>query len=323
MSLLNRFRIKPTFVQLLLGGLGLASLLAFGGLFAHIVSGTKLAAEEELEFGMQLIDDGRWDLAGRLVRDLKEQGRVDTETNAAWHFVRGVAELQSVAEELDSPRNRKVLLDATTHLQQAKEIGFPLGYLGKGHFYLGFCLFNTYRWDAAIAELSGVADLWPERRSDTLRMVFCSQLNKQPPDHAAAEQTLATWQAIPGLSASERARIDVATAQLLLSQGRLDECEQRLVRVDEALAEYSEAQTWRGRWRIMDSADPDRPGSQRKQLAVEAEAILRSVIVSAVTPNVLRRQAAYLSGLQSAPAGTQPGGARRIQRRAAAESTIG
>jgi tetratricopeptide (TPR) repeat protein len=283
--------------KLLMGGIGVAALLAFGAVFTYIVGDNGMDATGQLKLAMNLLDEGRWDVAGRIARDLNEAGQVDPAQDSAWLYVQGVSKILSVQDDLDTPKNRQVLLDATAHLLEADSLEFPLGYQGKGHYYLGFCLFNTYRWDEAIAKLVDVPREWPERRSDALRMIFLSHLNKQVPDEAAAESSLAEWEEIPGLSESELARFDVASAQLFLYQRKFDECEQRLLRVREELQEYWEALLWRARWRINATARSTRQPTEENLLANEAEAILRKLMVSANTPSVLRRQAAYLSGI--------------------------
>ena len=169
---------------LLVGGGSLVALLGFGALFAFIVGGGGLNASDQLKFAMTLLDEGRWDLAGHIARELEAQ--VDKETDSTWQFVQGVAKLQSVENNVDTPENRRVLLDASQHLLKAEEIGFPTGYLGQGKYYLGWCQFNTYHWDEAVAQLQDVDRLWPGKRSDALRMQVEAQLRTSPPDPSAA-----------------------------------------------------------------------------------------------------------------------------------------
>ncbi|MEZ6082057.1 MAG: hypothetical protein R3C56_42195 [Pirellulaceae bacterium] len=145
---------------LLAGGGSLIALLGFGALFAYIVGGGGLDANEKLKFAMTLLDEGRWDLAGHIARELEAD--VDKEKDANWHYVQGVSKLQSVENNVDTAENRRVLLEASQHLIQAEEIGFPTGYLGQGKYYLGWCEFNTYHWDEAVKQLQDVDRLWPE-----------------------------------------------------------------------------------------------------------------------------------------------------------------
>ena len=110
---------------LLVGGVSLIALLGFGVLFAFIVGGGGLNASEQLKFAMKLLDEGRWDLAGHIARELEAQ--VDKETDSTWHYVQGVAKLQSVENNVDTAENRHVLLAASEHSLKAPELGFPPG----------------------------------------------------------------------------------------------------------------------------------------------------------------------------------------------------
>ncbi len=280
---------------MLIGGSSLVALLGFGAIFTFMVGSNDLASGEQLKIAMGLLDKGRWDLAGHIALSLEPQ--VDLETNSNWHYVRGVAKLQSVAEEVDSPENRRVLLDATQHLLKSEELGFPIGYLGQGQFYLGWCQFNTYHWDAAIERLRNIDQLWPEKRSDALRMEIESQLHKSPPDLIAAQQALERWRSIPGVSAPERARMDIAQANLAFLRGEALECERLLSKITGTSPERSRAQLLRARWRLAQAlAGMQDPSDARSKLLDEAAEITRSLKMAADTPNDLRRQATYLSG---------------------------
>ncbi len=279
----------------LIGGCSLVALLGFSALFTFMVGSNGLAPAEQLKVAMGLLDKGRWDLAGHIALSLETQ--VDLETNSDWHYVRGVAKLQSVADEVDSPENRRILLDATQHLLKSEELGFPVGYLGPGQFYLGWCQFNTYHWDAAIERLRNIDKLWPEKRSDALRMEIESQMHKSPPDLVAADQALQRWRAIPGVSAAERARMDIAQANLAFLRGDPIECEELLSKIAGTSPEGPRAQLWRARWRLARAlTDMKEPSDARAKLLGEAAEITRTLKMAADTPNDLRRQATYLSG---------------------------
>ena len=196
-------------------GASLAGLLAFGVLFSAIL-GDSFSQTEKLKLASQWLDNGRWDLAGRLAQELEP--KVDKESDALWCYVKGVALLMRVYDDLDSYENRLVLYEATGHLEKSRQIGFPLGYRGKGNYYLGVCLFNTYRWNEAIERLSESLADYPQVRSDSLRMIVICHLRKPNADTRAAEQTLEQWLSMPGLSARELARTHIARAQLALRQ---------------------------------------------------------------------------------------------------------
>ena len=280
----------------LLGGIGLSALLAFGGLFTFIVSDGAFNTDRKLRFAMELLDEGRWDLAGRLARDLEQQGKIDPEKNAAWHYVQGVSKLLSVMEELDTPKNRRLLLAATEHLEKSDELGFPVGYQGKGKYYLGYCYFNTYHWPETIQRLEAVPMDWPAKRSDALEMMVLSELRKLPADFDAAQADIEQWQRIPGMAPEEQARLALTEARLAFAKNDLTKCEEYLTEVPKSLPQYFEAQIWRGRWRLEQLSHTDRNNAQRERWLVESEKIFRDIIQAANTQNTLRRQATYLLG---------------------------
>ncbi|MEO8271075.1 MAG: tetratricopeptide repeat protein, partial [Aureliella sp.] len=280
---------------LLVGGVSLVSLFGFGALFAFIVEGGGLKASEQLKFAMTLLDEGRWDLAGHIARELEAQ--VDKETDNNWHYVQGVAKLQSVEKNVDTPENRHVLLDASQHLLKAEEIGFPAGYLGQGKYYLGWCQFHTYHWDEAISQLQDVDRLWPEKRSDALRMQVEAQLRKSPPDPSAAEMILASWQSIAGMSQSEQDRIKLVQANLAFLRKQPEKCEELLQQIPSNTQSGYQAALWRARWRLAQADPASNPTpANRVQLLEEAKQITRALKIASDTPTDLRRQATYLSG---------------------------
>lgn len=280
---------------MLIGGGSLIALLGFGALFTFMLGSHGPVPAAQLRVAMGLLDKGRWDLAGHIAQNLGSQ--VDLEADSNWHYVQGVAKLQSVAEEVDSPKNRRVLLEATEHLLKSEALGFPIGYLGQGQYYLGWCQFNTYHWDAAIERLQNIDRLWPEKRSDALRMEIESQLHKLPPNLPAAELALKRWQAIPGVSPAEQTRMNLAQAHLAFLRGNPAECEELLNKVARSSPEGSRAQLWRARWRLTQAlADIDESSEERAQLLNEAMEITRSLKLAPDTPSDLRRQATYLSG---------------------------
>lgn len=277
---------------LLMGAAGLASIAIFGALFTDIAG--DFGPQEQLKFAMSILDEGRWDVAGRIARDL--EGEIDKETDAAWHYVQGVAALKSVENRLDIPKSRRLLRKATDHLTTAKDIGFPPGYKGKGRFFLGWCFFHTYRWADAVEQLRDSHVLWPKKRSEAFQMMVESQLRTLPPDVDASHKTLTQWKAIPGLSDSESAKIKLAEAQVEFEDLNLAKTEELLLDIPAGTPEFYDALVWRGRWRLERATERDVAPEEKMRLLREAEEILRTAKVSAETPRHIRRQATYMSG---------------------------
>ncbi|GAB5403972.1 MAG: hypothetical protein Aurels2KO_22030 [Aureliella sp.] len=275
----------------LIGG-AVGGLVGLGLLCVWLFSGG-ITADGKLDLATRLLDDGRWDVAGRIARELEDT--VDQETNSAWHYVQGVSKLQSLGDELDSPKNRVLLADATEHLVKADEIGFPIGYRGKGRYYLGWCYFHTYQFDEVTKILDSPMELWPRKRSDAFRMNVEANLRKLPADYAEAEAQLEAWASIPGLTMSERARIQLARAQNEFEHQRYPQLEPFLMEIPEETAEHDEALLWRGRWRI-EQATLMEPSDKRTALIDEAQQIIRKLMISAGTPKNLRRQSQFLAG---------------------------
>lgn len=287
--------------NLLIAG-AVAAVLAFGALFVPIVMGPSLDVEEQLRFAMELLDKERWDIAGRIGRDLEERQLIDPETDSAWNYVTGVSKLQSIQEELDSASHRRVLLDATKYLERAGELGFPVGFQGKGHYYLGFCYFHTYQWPKVIETLAGAELLWPERRSEAFNMVFQSQANTKPPRVDEARTTIDSWAAIPGKSKEEQAKIDVAEGQLALLNNLTKKGERILKAVADKTAERGKADLLRCLWRIEQREKQKREELPESALpsdsmsVADIDEMLRKIIIAAESPPQLKRQAIYLSG---------------------------
>lgn len=276
----------------LIGG-AVGGLVGLGLLFVWLFSGG-LTTAEKLDTAMRLLDDGRWDVAGKIGRELEEA--TDPETDAAWQYVQGVSKLQSLGDELDSPKNRRILSDATDHLTKADEIGFPIGYRGKGKYYLGWCYFHTYRFDEVTKILKSPQELWPKMRSDGFRMNVESNLRKLPADYAEAEAQLEAWASIPGMSESEKARIELARAQNEFEHKNYPALEHHLLRVSEATPEHNAALLWQGRWRIEQAALLEEDSGERKELLEDAKKIIRTVLIAANAPPNLRRQSQFLAG---------------------------
>jgi tetratricopeptide (TPR) repeat protein len=280
---------------IIIGGISAAALVGFGLLFT-LVAGSGFGNDEKLKVGMRLLDDDRWDLAGRIGRDLQAEG-IDEDQNAAWNYLQGVSKLKSVQDNLDTPKNRRVLLEASEHLQLADKLGLPKGYTGKGKFYLGWCRFNTYHWDEASEHLRDVSRLWPEKRSEAFQMQVESQLRKSPPDLSAAQATLDAWRAIPGMSSAELDRIKIVQAHLAFLNRQPQQCEELLADITGDSWEAQQSKLWRTRWRLSQATQGrSLTAAQRNDLLQEAAEIARSIKVAAETPPDLRRQAAFLSG---------------------------
>jgi hypothetical protein len=150
-------------IMILAGGGG-AVVVLFGAIFTYVAtSGT--GPQKDMKLALSLLDDDRWDVAGRIARDLEADGDIDQETDSAWHFVQGVSTAQSVQDKLESPKNRQALWTSTEHLEKSQELGFPIGYKGVGQFYLGFSYFHTFKWPEAVKVLKESATNLPPRRS--------------------------------------------------------------------------------------------------------------------------------------------------------------
>ncbi|QDV27238.1 tetratricopeptide repeat protein [Aureliella helgolandensis] len=278
----------------LLAAAGAGAILVFGVLFTYLLGGG-LRATEELNLAMRLLDEGRWDIAGRIARDLEDARAIDPAANASWNYVQGVSNALSVGGELDTPRNRRILLAATENLAKAEELGFPLGYQGKGKFYLGWCYFNTYQWDAVNETLADAEKLWPQRRSDAFRMMVVAYLRTVPAQLDMAQQRLDQWEKIPGMSKSELARISLSKAQLAFQEEDNFGCEESLLQVGSDTPEYIESQLWRGRWRAVEASQLPESSSKRELLLSEAQQIFGDIVLSPLSAIEPRRQAMFLS----------------------------
>lgn len=271
----------------------ITAVVAFGIFFSSLIT-SDFTSEEELQLAARWLDEGRWDLAQSLADELEPL--VDTQTNSTWNYVQGVSLLTRIIDDLDSYQNRIILAEAIEHLEKSGELGFPLGYSGKGNYYLGVCFFNTYRWEEAIESLSRSLTEHPETRSDSMRMIITAHLRKPKPSPEDSKAVLERWVRMPGLSDREMAQTYLAHAQLALQSKKPQECIRWLDSIQPGIPEYFESLTWRSLWYIRQSQDAPQNSSLREEKLKEAQRDLQRLIVAADTPMQLRRRSQYLSG---------------------------
>lgn len=273
----------------IIGASGLIVLL-FTLIFVRFV-GKPTVNQKEL--AVKLLEEGRWDLAGRIARELENQQAIDKDTDSTWNFVRGVSLFLSASDRLDLPQNREVLWEAIQHLEASEKLGFPLGTAGRGQFFLGSSYFNTYQWKKAIDKLKESIPDWPERRSDALRMAVLSSIRQQPIDVEGANKSLAQWKSIPGLSNGELAKIALSEAELALKLGDNSRCEELLTSAPVSPSLQVENEFMRGRWRLEVANNTSPEG---RQWLAEAEQQFRKCVLAPETSDELRRQASYFLG---------------------------
>lgn len=279
---------------MLIGGVGGAVVILFGAIFTYVVTSGS-GPKKDIKLALSLLDDQRWDVAGRIARDLEAEGDVDKESDSGWHFVQGVSTAQSVQDKLESPKNRQTLWTSIEHLEKSQELGFPLGYKGVGQFYLGFSYFHTFKWPEAVEVLKESATNLPKRRSEALSMAVTAALRQRPVDVSSARESLEIWKAIPGLFDSEWARIRLGEAELALVANDTSKCDEQLAKIDSKLTESSEADFMRGRWRLA-TAQETEDETKKSELLAQAEDYFRRCAHSSLTPNEQRRQATYFLG---------------------------
>jgi tetratricopeptide (TPR) repeat protein len=279
---------------LILAGAGGLIVVLFGVLFTFIVSGGD-DPKKNLRLAISLLEEDRWDVAGRIARDLDAAKKIDRDKDSDWNYVQGVSMAQSVREKLDLPQNRETLWTATSHLEKSRDLGFPLGYKGIGQFYLGSSYFHTFKWPQAAATLTEAAANWPQRRSDALSLAVQAALRQQPSDAVSAAKSLAIWKAIPGLADEEKDRIILGEAEVAFVIKDIAQCESALSKIPETSPAFAEANLLRGRWRL-EVSDEKSNAEKKDQLLTTAVGLFRKSIQNAETPNETRRHAAYLLG---------------------------
>ncbi len=116
---------------MLLGGCGLGGLLLFGAVFAWIVSGEDYGTDRQLDLAMHLMEEGRWDQANFIAREIEERGELTPAREPVWNYIRGVAGVYKAKDKLHSPAHRRELWESTEFLEKCREQGFPLAIAGK------------------------------------------------------------------------------------------------------------------------------------------------------------------------------------------------
>lgn len=271
-------------------------LVVFGVLFTWIVGSEEYGTDRELDLALKLLEDGRWDLADRIARDIEGHEELTDARQPVWDYVRGVSGVLSTADKLDVPANRKLLWDSAQHLEKSREAGFPLGYDGRGEYYLGYCYYNTYAWDKALETLTGVEAGWPEKRSDAYDMMVDACLRLQPPKRQRAEELLEQWNRIPGLAKHERNLITLNRAHLAFLDGQWDRCEESLATIEPGSRDYYSAKLGQGRWKLESSKSLEKSDPERRARLEQALVDFREVLQAPGTPAIVRRMSAYLTG---------------------------
>ncbi|GIW99479.1 MAG: hypothetical protein KatS3mg111_2812 [Pirellulaceae bacterium] len=275
----------------------LGGVLTAAALFAGVWSfyATSDPHTHELDLAIKFLEEGRVDVAVRLAHDL--EAHIDPDANAKWHYLTAASALRSIENELGTPHARRVVTKALAHLEKARQIGFPPGYRVEGRYYLGYCYFLLNRWQEAIDELSGLAEQWPEKRSDIWRLMVRSYLRLAPPDFESASRELASWSRVPGLSREEQAANLLERAVLEFSRQHYAAAEQILTSIPDDTRVRPEAELWRARLRLAEALleMPQTPLPDSPSL-VEATEILRKLRSAASTPEDIRRHAMFLYG---------------------------
>ncbi|MFO1065104.1 MAG: tetratricopeptide repeat protein [Pirellulales bacterium] len=270
--------------------------MLFGVLFTFIAS-EKYTADQQLDFAMKLLDEGRWDVADRIARDIETDKELTPAREPVWNYVRGVAGALATADKLERPQARQTLARAAEFLIKSRDAGYPIGYRGKGAYWLGYCYFQTYDWQPAIDALSPVVDSWSERRSDALDMMVEACLRQHPPDRAQAEKLLQRWSKIPGITTGERHQISLRRANLAFVDGDWKACENALLSIPPDVPQASWAKLARGRWKLENSKQLEESDPERRALTEQALGEFRQVFVAPGTPPTARRQASFLIGV--------------------------
>jgi tetratricopeptide (TPR) repeat protein len=273
----------------------LGAVLLFALVFSLLASGS-YTADQQLDLALRLLDEGRWDLADRIARDVESRQELTPAREPVWNYVRGVAGAMGTQGKLESPQARRVLWQAAEFLVKSRDAGFPIGYRGKGAYYLGYCYYQTYNWEDTLAALESVPERWPERRGDAYDMMVEACLRNTPPDREKGEELLRKWSGTSGISGWERNQIALRSAHLAFLDGDWDACEARIAAIPANSEQAVWAQIARGHWRL----ERGRRTSDERQRGELLQAALDEFLRTARSPAVsgpARRQAAFLSGL--------------------------
>ncbi len=282
---------------IIVGTAGVVALVVFGVVFAVLASAPSNEADRQLDTALKLLDQGRWDLADRIARDLSAGEQITPERNPVYRFVRGAAGVLRTEGKMELAGSRKILWDSIDDLAEAHKLGFPIGYKGKGAYFLGYCYFHTFDWDKAIQVLPEAIDAWPQRRSDAYEMLVQASLKKQPAAIEEAKQQLAKWSSIAGMSDSENNRARLLQAHVATVENDWPECERILKTIPAESQESFEAIVMQG-FNSFNQADHIAQSSsatadENFQQAIER---LQSAVSNPDTPAHLRRQATFLIG---------------------------
>jgi tetratricopeptide (TPR) repeat protein len=226
------------------------------------------AAAVNLSAALAALDRGADGEAFALAESLAKRGGL----GGGLEFIQGIVALRQADALAESGRAADYAA-ALNHLERARDLGWPQGRQAEGWFQLGRCLLKVGRLIEARAALAQALRAAPHRDREILPPLIRAYVDAGDSDLQPALAHLDAWQAMDGLSDSQRRQVIIDRARVLFRLGELDACRATLDQMAADAPQSAELLVMRARLLMHAAAE-----AQARENFLAAQALLRDVL---------------------------------------------
>jgi len=291
----------------LLIGIPVVLLLSAGGAQGEPETGSFAAA-------LAALDQGDYAAARQIAESLRDSGDLPYEELGGPSFVFGVIAAREAEEKWGDERIRYYTL-AASHLEQARDRGFPAGRAPEGHYIMGHSLFQSGRIPQSRAALRDALPVNPDRQSEIHRLLALAYLQDANPKYEEALEHNTLYLADRTLEPDERLEGLVQRGRILLGMGDVPQCRETLESLGPAARTNSESLILSGILLMVEARslqeEGTAPGARPSAAAVEkyrkAIQLFREAQGHDRLQSQSTRKAYYLIGVAAMEMGNHPG----------------
>lgn len=308
-----RALVKRRFKLVLAAGLGLVLLV--GGLTAWLLL-TKKPEEKPaitVQMALDALDEGKFDDARAVVEQVRAGEKRQEGLEA---FVLGVCDAREADRAWGAQRGT-LQTAAIGHLQEAQSCGVLESRRADLLFWLGKCLCETRQYAASRRLLAEAVQL-DEDRAAEIHLLLAASYQRDVPAESLKQNDVALNS--PRVSPSQRERGLLQRAELFLTLGRPEECQQTIALLSKTAKAVDQLRLLEGRLLLEEARRLAKaPGAENEAAAKYQDAIaaLRKTVelTSVMTPSA--QKAMYLIGMTMLEQGDRRGAMGQFARAAA------
>ncbi len=287
----------------LAAGACLVSVLATGVGALAIAARAAAVEPVALEQVLEAFDQGTYVEARNLAKRLEKQGALAMEDLGVPAFVLGASVALEADDTWSKDKTQRYLL-ASRYLEQARDLGFPVGRRAEGLFLLGKSLYFSGQIPASRLALLDALKVDKNRKTEIHRLLAGAYLNDANPKLQEALQQNTLYMADRSLPIRLRHDGLLQRARILLQMERVAECLATLDKIPSDAGNRAEAIVIRGRVLMHEARTlkdkPDATAEDQRRAEEKYRAALKS-LKSAQSRDTLSTQASskamYLTGL--------------------------